>query len=396
MRFVIGLISFYAILFSAPRWGWEGVITVGVIAVLADWLWRDDQRHKAEEREKEAKKRRAKVDSEKLAAFLESGSNFYGSKQRVWEFAHRHDLERTLKIQGFDDLRDEQMCVLATRDGFVLAFNRNGWPKSCSEWEARAVLEIISDGRVPTCVRNIEHFAVTDFAMQYDVRVRNEYLDAVRQKISQRSADFKARTASDMGFEATAIYVITTSARNSSKVGISDNPTRRKADLQTGNAQHLSVHAQFWMMDRQHALFLERRCHKNLRESGHVKIGEWFSVEPEIATRYIIETYNELIENRVIVEGRDSVSDDSTDEELRCQLVNFARWRYSKKGNFASVIFGHKMTVFRRKGQWHWVCDGTFSKLGYEEAEVAQREVLSFIRPTRAQMLNLFLGQDSG
>jgi T5orf172 domain len=348
MRFVIGLISFFAILFSAPRWGWEGVITVFVVAFLADWLWNDHQRTLKAERKEKDQKRRDDADREKLRSFYASGCNFHGNKENIWEFEHRFDLARSRLAKGLLDLKQVQFRVLKTTHGYVLAFCRAGWPESITEWAAIDILKIASEGRVADDNRPIVHFATSEAAINEDERRRREHLEEIQQRVLQRTADLKARTASDMGSEATAVYVITTNARNSSKVGISDNPDRRKANLQTGNAQQLNVHAQFWMKNRQHALFLEQSCHRIMKRKGHVRIGEWFSVEPEIASRHVVDTYIELVEQRVLIEDDVNASEESTDEELRQQILIHLRWRRSKQGNYVVNFLGRKITVFRR------------------------------------------------
>jgi T5orf172 domain len=395
MRFVIGLVSFYALLFAVPRWGWEGVIVIILVALTADWLWRDHVKAAEKQRKEEERQRREKHDRERVANFLGHGCGFYGHNLTIWQFEHRYDLVRSMVAKEMASLTRDQFRVLQTSDGFVLAHCRRGWPEAISDWDAIEILKILIEKRVPEQKRDISRYPTSPEAIAADERKRQEHLAAVEERVISRAADFNSRTASDMGEEATAVYVIATPAQNSVKVGISDNPDRRRNDLQTGSPHSLAVYCQFWLQNRQHALLVERHCHKRLKARGHFTIGEWFSVEPDVAKRHIVETYVELTEQRAIIEHPPNASPQSTDDELKQEFSQFIRWRFSKRGNLVADIFGQKITVYQRHKQWRWVCDGTFSKGSFDNCELAQFSAISYVNPPREMMLNLMLGTKS-
>ena len=363
-----------------------------VVAFISDWLWKDHEKTIENDRKVKEKKRREEYDIAKVSNFLALGCDFYGFRNGIWRFAHKYDLIRSVVVKEFDSFGENQFRIIDTNEGFVLAYCQRGWPDSLSERDAHDVLKIISDGRFPKNYRPIIHNETSDVALAYDEKMRLDHLETIRQRVIKRTVDFKARSSSDMGPDAIAVYVITTRTRNASKVGISDNPDRRKTDLQTGSSEQLNVHARFWMKNRTEALLLERRCHKLMAHKGHVRIGEWFSVEPEIASRHVTDTYLELVEQRAIVESHITASESSTDEELRKEVLDQVRWRHSKKGNLVTELFGRKITVYKNSKGWRWVCEGIFSEKSFDSVESAQSAALSFVQPSRDQMLNLLLG----
>ena len=63
------------------------------------------------------------------------------------------------------------------------------------------------------------------------------------------------------------------------KIGISDNPEKRLASMQTANPYQLRLARRFGPFERDRAMQLEGRLHR-IFEKDHVR-GEWFGASPD-------------------------------------------------------------------------------------------------------------------
>lgn len=324
--------------------------------------------------------------AQKLADFTSAGCRFFGSKQHIFEFEHLADLILALKTEGFDDLQKHQILVVQTQHGLVAAFNRAGWPTKINEWTVREVLALVTN-------RTIQHFSVSELALRIDEEQRAAQLKAMEERVARRLTTLRSRLAEDVGPNGTSIYVIGSRAQTHAKIGISDNPLKRRASLQTGNPSQLIVHSSFWLFNREHASILEKQTHRALKARGNFLTGEWFNVEPAIAERIISEVYDELIERQIIVEDHKKISDGALDAELLEHFCTQVSWRYSKKGNLKTTVFGVNITVFYKHKTWRWVRDGSFSHQEFTTSAAAQRDAIRSLTPSRDQMLS-FLRQN--
>lgn len=83
------------------------------------------------------------------------------------------------------------------------------------------------------------------------------------------------------------IYVMTDEEQFVSKIGISDHPVNRRNQLQTGNPNILSLY--FCLQAKPDFVSaLEKILHSSL--SSKRLSGEWFYINPEIATRILTNT----------------------------------------------------------------------------------------------------------
>jgi hypothetical protein len=65
------------------------------------------------------------------------------------------------------------------------------------------------------------------------------------------------------------------------KIGMSDNPTSRVGNLQSGNPKKIKLYKKYPTPDRTSAKYIEAMFHKN--ETKHMLTGEWFDITPEDA-----------------------------------------------------------------------------------------------------------------
>jgi|GEM_PF-3811005 len=353
-------------------------------------VWRSHDAEVASRKADLEQSNRNKKNSAQIEKFLNAGCFFLGDGISIWEYEDQFDLRQSLHLHQLNDLDGKNFRIVKYSAGYVFAFRHGEWPADISEWTIREITGLLTD-RSGQGDRILVHFARTNAAIEFAKAERIAQIAVILSRLVSRMNDLRSRTASDMGPGAAAVYVITTKARNCAKIGISDNPTKRRANLQTGNSQQLMVHATFWLEKRQHAALVEQHCHRKLKAKGHFTIGEWFSVEPETAARFVVEIYAELLEQKAIIEGIPTASEKSTDQELRLEVIARSRWGHSKRQNLIAILFGRKVTVFRKRNGWHWVCDGHFSSATYEAHEAAQQAVMEFINPGRAQMLDLLL-----
>lgn len=64
------------------------------------------------------------------------------------------------------------------------------------------------------------------------------------------------------------------------KVGVSNNPKRRVKQLQTGNAQKLTlIFTEEFECERHHLLNIEKAIHKQLKQMAEHCEGEWFYID---------------------------------------------------------------------------------------------------------------------
>jgi hypothetical protein len=88
----------------------------------------------------------------------------------------------------------------------------------------------------------------------------------------------------------TAVYVMISGDDRAVKIGVSDEPSKRCAGLQTGQDQRLRV---FWAvrMTREHAFDIEKAAHTRLqRTCQHIR-GEWYWMPGNVA----VDEINKMI-----------------------------------------------------------------------------------------------------
>lgn len=89
------------------------------------------------------------------------------------------------------------------------------------------------------------------------------------------------------GYAHCGIYVISTDSLFPCKIGVSVNPTKRLASLQTSHWRQLQISEYRWCSSVGEARLLEQESHSFLRENGKALLGEWFDVRPKEAVAAI-------------------------------------------------------------------------------------------------------------
>jgi hypothetical protein len=79
------------------------------------------------------------------------------------------------------------------------------------------------------------------------------------------------------------VYVISTDSLFPCKIGVSVNPAKRLASLQTSHWRGLQISEYRWCETVADATRVEREAHKILRAHDKALLGEWFDVRPSEA-----------------------------------------------------------------------------------------------------------------
>jgi hypothetical protein len=108
-----------------------------------------------------------------------------------------------------------------------------------------------------------------------------------------------------------AVYVIAPEDGEFSKIGISDMPGARLAQLQTGNWVPLHLHAAIWVYNG-HAPNLEAACHFTARQRQIEIRGEWVRLSPDLALEMVLETAAILGVEATSTEGVELAKKDET------------------------------------------------------------------------------------
>ena len=90
-----------------------------------------------------------------------------------------------------------------------------------------------------------------------------------------------------------SVYIMTLERGSGVKIGISSDPQKRRASLQTGQDQKVIL---YWNIEltKDDAKRLERECHNRLKRTRFYVRGEWYRIEPFWARNFIKQTVNEL------------------------------------------------------------------------------------------------------
>lgn len=83
------------------------------------------------------------------------------------------------------------------------------------------------------------------------------------------------------------IYIVTTDSRYPCKIGISQNPAKRLASLQTSHWRLLQISEYRWCGNEKEAKQVEQAVHERLKEQEKLLHGEWFDIRPEEAVEAI-------------------------------------------------------------------------------------------------------------
>ena len=89
------------------------------------------------------------------------------------------------------------------------------------------------------------------------------------------------------GLPFSTVYVIAPESKWPIKIGVSNSPRKRLADLQTSHWKVLHVMKGFWCASAKDALKVEREAHRMLREDNRCLLGEWFDRTAEQAEEVI-------------------------------------------------------------------------------------------------------------
>ncbi len=88
-----------------------------------------------------------------------------------------------------------------------------------------------------------------------------------------------------LGLQYCGVYVITTDSLYPCKIGISQNPAKRVASLQTAHWRQVQITEYRWCNNVCEAKKIEAAAHNHL--SGKKLLGEWFDVRPQEALEAI-------------------------------------------------------------------------------------------------------------
>jgi hypothetical protein len=85
------------------------------------------------------------------------------------------------------------------------------------------------------------------------------------------------------GFPYCGVYVITTDSLYPCKIGLSQNPVKRLASLQTAHWRPIQISGYRWCESQADALKVEQEAHRILEANGKELLGEWFDIRVEAA-----------------------------------------------------------------------------------------------------------------
>jgi hypothetical protein len=87
----------------------------------------------------------------------------------------------------------------------------------------------------------------------------------------------------ESGLPYCGIYIVTTDSLYPCKIGISQNPGKRLASLQTSHWRLLQISDYRWCESKSEARKIERLTHKHFKENNKLLHGEWFDTRPKEA-----------------------------------------------------------------------------------------------------------------
>ncbi len=79
------------------------------------------------------------------------------------------------------------------------------------------------------------------------------------------------------------LYFIGPEGKPFTKVGISVNPYKRLAEIQTGSWEPVKIHGSFWLETVHQARKMEKELHTRMQNAGLHSAGEWFAIRPKDA-----------------------------------------------------------------------------------------------------------------
>lgn len=392
MPLLIALIGIYGSLFLAAQWGVAGLAIGAAVTFFAARFWLHREREKAKETKRKLDEAYALKRADDVKQFFSAGRTFVGDRNIVYEFEHLYDLAAEVAIK-WPDLDSICIHILDWQQGKIAVVDPRGWPSEAPRRELTQLFQYLTLHAEPGSRHETLFIPTSERAKQIDAEKRDCLRRSVEERIAERSTSLGDRTAADLGEDAIAVYIISSSKQRSSKVGISNDPQRRLKGLQTGNALTLSVSSVYWMRSRDDALLLESETHRELLRRGYKRKGEWFPVETEGAADAIAKAYDRLLEHGVVDQIPIAVSESATDAELANSLAKSLPWRISKRSNLTTMLGGRRITVFKKRNGWSWVVEGQFSKDSFGGPEEAQLDCVRRFVPDRETTLALITGQ---
>lgn len=392
MPILIALVGIYGSLILAAHWGVTGLAIGAAVTYVVARFWLHREREKAKETKRKLDEAYAWNRANDLKQFFTSGRTFLGEKNIVYKFEHLYDLASEVAKQ-WPKLDSRCVQILDWRQGKIAVVDPGGWPSVPPRRELEQLFQYLTLHAQLGSRHETLFVPTSEGAKQIDAEKRDSLRRLVEERIAERSTSLGNRTAADLGEDAIAVYIISSSKQRSSKVGISNDPQRRLKGLQTGNALTLSVSSVYWMRSRNDALLLEAETHRELQRSGYKRKGEWFPVETEVAADAIANAYDRLREHGVVDLIPIAVSESATDAELANSLAKSLPWRISKRSNLTTMLGGRRITVFKKRNGWSWVVDGQFSKDSFSGPEEAQLDCVKRSVPDRETTLALITGQ---
>lgn len=118
------------------------------------------------------------------------------------------------------------------------------------------------------------------------------------------------------GYPYCGLYCVSPDNRWPTKIGISQNPTKRIIALQNACWRRLDIAAYRYAVDFAAAREVEKRAHEILKEEGKLLSGEWFDIRPDKALDVI-----EYAAMGIGVELRKDIPD----EKIRLAILEYAR-----------------------------------------------------------------------
>jgi hypothetical protein len=125
------------------------------------------------------------------------------------------------------------------------------------------------------------------------------------------------------GYPYCGIYAISPDNRWPTKIGISQNPTKRLVSLQGACWRRLDIVEYRYCADFNSARLVEKKAHEILKEEGKLLNGEWFDTKPDKALDVI-----EFAALGVGIELRKEIPD----ERVRLAILEYVRG-VNREGN---------------------------------------------------------------
>ena len=392
MRILIIVVGVYATWFAAVQIGWLGFVMSVVTTIIVFGWWNRSERETALAVKKQSELRFHEIRSIEALDFAKCDRQFLGDERQIFVYEHHNDLIAEVSAR-WPNLHRDSVLFLRHRQGAVAVIDPKGWPSDRPNSLVSRVLEYQTTYAEPESRNSLKFIPTSDSARQVEADHRNALQVEVETRVAERSHKLAERKRSDVGSEAIGVYLIVARNQRSCKVGISQDPTKRLKELQTGSSSVLSINRIFWMRNRTEAHALESGTHRELGRRGLQRTGEWFPVAPEIATDALSVTYDLLLERGIVDKEIVKISEGATDNELSVLLAKSLPWKLSKRSNLTAGLDGKRVTVFRRKGVWCWVVDGEFALRKFESALEAQIDCVQRFAPDRDRSLAMILGQ---